>query len=122
MGIFAALAAVAAVAGRNDVAEMMLAAVADWYDVLYLQVSLASAVGTAVVKAGPVPPEVRCTEMHRLATSLCDLASFGLGAVVQAMLWIGHERPSRLKSCPLSKVGLVVIRMRTPMLALLIAH
>lgn len=119
MCVFASLVAVAAVAGRHDVAEVVLAASADRHDMLHLQVAVAAAVGTAVIKAGPVPPEVHCTQMHRLATTLNDLASLGLSAVIQPIAGVSHKFPTRSVPCTLAHKSQTIVWTHAPVILLL---
>jgi putative alpha-1,2-mannosidase len=55
MGILTALAAVASMAGRHDVAKVVLATLADWNNVFDLQISTRAAVGACVIEVPPSP-------------------------------------------------------------------
>ncbi len=74
MGIVITLVAVASMASRHDVAEVMLAAFADRHNVFNLQISSRTAIGAGVIELPPPSQEVGGGQVMGGAITLRHLA------------------------------------------------
>ena len=104
-------AVVATLASRDDVAKVMLAALADRNHMLYVEVAVNTAVGAAVIELHPPAPQLIRTEQERCAATLLSFPALGLVAVVEPEALVGHVAPAKLARFELTNVLIPIQRV-----------
>jgi hypothetical protein len=112
MGILTTLAAVASMASRHDVAEVMLAAFADRHNVFNLQISSRTAVGAGVIELPPPSQEVGGGQVMGGATTLRHLARFTSCPLIQTVRKVPSQSTLILQS--VSALTLYKVRITSP--------